>query len=483
MTALSLTAVAAYATAAAPAQAREPADTVRPAGAAAPATSKIKGFNKTLNGGSWNTSHVQGIAVDQKNGFIYYSFTTLLVKTDLEGKVIGTLGGFTGHLGDLDFNEEDGRVYGSLEYKAQEAFYIAVIDVDKVVRPGMEAQNSEIFQTVHLDEVVDDYTADMNGDGVFDGNVGNTPDHRYGGSGIDGVSFGPKFGETGGKQYLTVAYGIYSNLDRTDNDHQVLLQYDIADWASYEKPLSETTPHRSGPEAVSGKYFVFTGNTRYGVQNLEYDGFLQRWFMGVYKGSKPAYPNYTLFAVDAATKPVQGELAGTGGEQGRLIALAKDGRTDAATGIRGWVQKADVGIESLGDGLFYLAKDSKVNGLQTADITLHRWTGDPEAPFVVAKSESELHRAPVFTSGEPADGIRGQAYEHTFTASAFPKAVFKVGGGRFPEGLRLDEETGVLSGAPAKPGRYAFTVTAANGVGSAASQKVILKIKGGPKAG
>jgi hypothetical protein len=124
-----------------------------------------------VDGGAWSTSHVQGIAVDQQRGHVYFSFTTLLVKTNLQGAVLGTLGGFTGHLGDLDFNEADGRIYGSLEYKAQKAFYIAVIDGAKINKPGLQAQNSEIFQTVHLAEVVNDYTADLNGDGVFDGNT------------------------------------------------------------------------------------------------------------------------------------------------------------------------------------------------------------------------------------------------------------------------------------------------------------------------
>src|SRR5699024_11549728 len=72
----------------------------------------VGGYKLQLQSGPWPTSHVQGIAVDEENGFVYYSFTTLLVKTDLAGNVIGTVGGFTGHLGDLDFNAEDGRVYG-----------------------------------------------------------------------------------------------------------------------------------------------------------------------------------------------------------------------------------------------------------------------------------------------------------------------------------------------------------------------------------
>ncbi|AWS45816.1 hypothetical protein DKM19_35515 [Streptosporangium sp. 'caverna'] len=458
--------------------------TGEPAGAnASPGVPKIKGFNRTLNGGAWSTSHVQGIAVDQAKGYIYYSFTTLLVKTDLEGNIIGTVGGFTGHLGDLDFNKADGRVYGSLEYKAQKAFYIAVIDVDAIDTVGMQAQNSDIVQTVYLGEVVADFTADMDHNGVFDGDTANTLDHRYGSSGIDGVSFGPKFGTTGGTQYLTVAYGVYSNLGRTDNDHQVLLQYDTSDWARYEKPLVEAAPHRSGPERVSGKYFVYTGNTTYGVQNLEYDDFLRRWFMGVYLGTKPAFPNYGLFAVDAATRPVLGELVGTGGDQGLLIALAKDGRTDETTGIRGWVQKADVGMESLGDGLFYLSRDSSKNGLQTSDITLYRWVGGTGTPFTPVNSETELNRAPVITSPAPAGGTIGQTYSHTFTASAFPKASFAVTAGKLPMGLALDRASGVLSGRPVKTGSVAFTVTATNGVNPAATQAVVIKISPAKGAG
>ncbi|MBO9710300.1 MAG: hypothetical protein J7521_19015 [Caulobacter sp.] len=238
----------------------------------------------TQNGGIWASGHVQGVAVDVKGGFIYYSFTNLLAKYDFDGRLVGTLVGWTGHLGDLDFNPADGKVYGSLEYKQDKAFYIAVIDVSRLDRVGVEASRTEIFRTVYLPEVVKDYTADMDGDGRFDGDVGATIDHRYGCSGIDGVSFGPAFGRTDGPRYLTVAYGIYGNTGRTDNDHQVLLQYDITDWARYASPLTETAPHHNGPMVVRDKVFVRTGNTSYGVQNLAYDETLQRWFMGVYQG-------------------------------------------------------------------------------------------------------------------------------------------------------------------------------------------------------
>ena len=342
------------------------------------------------NGGTWPTSHVQGIAVDVQGGYIYYSFTTLLAKYDFSGRLVGTLVGWAGHLGDLDFNPRDGRVYGSLEYKKDKAFYIAVIDVSRLDRVGIEAAKSEIFRTVYLPEVANDYAADLNGDGKFDGDVAKTADHRYGCSGIDGVSFGPEFGRVDGPRLLTVAYGIYAHTERTDNDHQVLLQYDTSDWRRYERPLTEAEPHHSGPAAVHGKYFVRTGNTTYGVQNLAYDEVQQRWFLGVYKGTKPSFPNYLMFAVEARTPPKLGELVGVPGpggkgtERGRLLALAADGLADAATGIRGWNQKADVGIQPVGQGLFYLAVGSGTRGNQKGEITLHRWTGAAAAPFVPA---------------------------------------------------------------------------------------------------
>lgn len=353
----------------------------------------------TQNGGTWDSGHVQGIAVDEQGGYIYYSFTNLLAKYDFSGKLIGTLIGWTGHLGDLDFNPEDGKLYGSLEYKKDKAFYIAVIDVARLDRIGVEASKAEIFRTVYLPEVTKDYSADLNGDGRFDGDIGDTPDHRYGCSGIDGVAFGPAFGRSDGRRYLTVAYGIYGNTGRADNDHQVLLQYDIADWARYASPLTEAAPHHRGPARVNGKYFVRTGNTSYGVQNLAYDPTLQRWFLGVYQGKKPTFPNYLLFAVDARARPAQRDLVGVPGrggkgwERGKLLDLAEDGLRDAATGIRGWNQKADVGSQPIGGGLFYFSVNSGGKGKQTADLTLMRWTGDPDIPFVPVTADTALDRS------------------------------------------------------------------------------------------
>ncbi len=106
---------------------------------------------RSIFAGEWTNGHIQGIAVDTERKHIYYSFTTVLVKADLQGNVIGTVEGLTGHLGCLAYNGGDRCVWGSIEYKhdsigkgimartgiqlaEEDAFYVAIFDVDKIDR-------------------------------------------------------------------------------------------------------------------------------------------------------------------------------------------------------------------------------------------------------------------------------------------------------------------------------------------------------------
>ncbi|MFB4195961.1 hypothetical protein [Streptomyces carpaticus] len=340
----------------------------------APGRPPLPALPDELNGGAWPTSHLQGVALDREKGYMYWSFTQMLVKTDLRGKVVGTVEGLTGHLGDLDLNPRDGRVYGSLEYKAEEAFYIAIFDGSRINRVGMDAERDGVMTTVYLPEVVEDFTADMDGDGHFDGDTPDTADHRYGCSGIDGVAFGPAFGKRAGqgKDTLKVAYGIYSNTERTDNDHQVILEYDVTSWRRYERPLSQTAPHHSGPSRVDGKFFAYTGNTRYGVQNLEYDPYTGDWFLAVYEGAKPGFPNYSFFVIDGSARPVTGEIVGQPErERGKLLKVAD-----------GFDFHGQYGLVALGDGTYYVADSVRVVGpdgvaRQEGFAEKYRWTGRP----------------------------------------------------------------------------------------------------------
>ncbi|MGV9316606.1 hypothetical protein ACWDR0_31135 [Streptomyces sp. NPDC003691] len=333
-----------------------------------------------IDGGAWRSGHLQGTALDAARGFMYFSYTDRLVKTDLAGRPVGSVTGVPGHLGDLDVHPGDGRVYGSLEYKRAGAFYVAVFDTARITRMNMDARTSGVLTTVHLRQVADDYGADMNGDGVFDGDTAAGADHRYGTSGIDGLSFGPAFGADGGGLRLTVAYGIYSHPGRADNDHQILLQYDIADWARHLRPLDPAAPHRSGPASYDGRFFVYTGNTVYGVQNLAWDPASRNWLLAVYRGKKPGFPNYSLFAVDGDALPRPGLIRGQPRpETGRLLSLAPSGALHLPTRLYGHFGAGQYGLVPVGDGTHYVAEaGTRTAGgvtLRTGRAVLHRWTG------------------------------------------------------------------------------------------------------------
>ena len=348
---------------------------------------------RTILSGPYKAGHIQGIAVDTERRYIYYSYTTMLVKADMQGNVIGSVKGLLGHLGCLDFNDEDGRVYGSLEYKndaigkgilrmensdrrLDDAFYIAVFDVDRITRMDMDAEKDGIMTTVYLPTVLDDYLAEV------ETAEGRKP-HRFGCSGIDGVSFGPRFGRRGGRMYLTVAYGIYGETDRSDNDYQVLLQYDTRKWRSYETPLSQESMHTRGPARPDDVYFVFTGNTTYGVQNLEYDADTNGWFMAVYQGKKPQYPDYSLFVADGAARAERCALRGVPYlRDGKVVPLKCGSPRSDGNGIRGWNFKhGATGLCSLGGGYFYISENYKNENGQGSVIRLYRFTGADDGPF------------------------------------------------------------------------------------------------------
>ncbi len=353
--------------------------------------------------GKWCNGHIQGIALDTAREYIYYSFTTVLVKSDLQGNIIGSVKGITGHLGCLTFNNSDGCVWGSIEYKhdaigkgimqktgvklaEEDAFYVGIFDVSKIDRMDMDAESDGIMTAVYLPDVINDYASE--------GTDGNP--HHLACSGIDGIGFGPEFGaesETelgsrGGTELasdkksdykLYVAYGIYGDINRTDNDHQVILEFDWKKLKSYAKPLVQGAPHHSGC-TCENKLFFYTGNTSWGVQNLEYDSYLDAWLVAVYLGNKPQFPNPPMFIIDRKKAPVMGELKGTQGERGLLLTSAKVGTLDEATGAYGIsFPYGQTGMFSLGDGYYYFSVDKheKIDGTSyfSSEIKLYRFTG------------------------------------------------------------------------------------------------------------
>lgn len=338
--------------------------------------------------------HVQGIALDKKEKCLYCSFTSAFFKTDLEGNIIGSVTGINGHLGAMTYDKREKKVYASLEIKDDEigrgisdvlgkvrhekqssTFYVAEIDVGKVNR--LEVPFEEAFTLHVIDEVAEDYldTVTVNGMRL---------EHRYGCSGMDGIAIAPEFGSRGVRYHhgrssvggpgvdsisatkiqsshakifktsrkrkaecIYLAYGIYGDTTRTDNDYNILL--------CFKKDDLKTPIH---------KYFVKTGNTRYGVQNMAYDKTSERLFLAVYKGQKSAYPNYSLFSLDINQEPFMGSLEGVPYESNEVEQLRV---TDASHFRHG-----STGLYSFGDGRWYVSHKGKKDGVQYSDVTLYQ---------------------------------------------------------------------------------------------------------------
>ncbi len=351
---------------------------------------------RQIYSGEQGAFHVQGIAVDLERGHVWFSFTTSLLKTDMAGNLLASVEGMTGHLGCMSVNPEDGRLYASIEYKHDAigkgildkldgrqnddatGFYIAVFDLDKIDRIGMDAERDGVMQTVYIKEAVDDYHARVV-------NGGREWEHRHGCSGIDGVTFAPAIGRSDGRYYLYVAYGIYGDKERTDNDYQVILAYDVRNWSRYEQPLSPQNLHKSGPRRPLHKYFVYTGNTSWGIQNLAYDASTGNMYAAVYRGKKPSYPNYSLFAIDTSVKPRRETLKGYDpAVRGEVLSLVEAGLHHEASGTRGYDFKwGATGLCPIGDGYFYISHNAVTPDKkhQSSRLRLYRLSTDSDKAF------------------------------------------------------------------------------------------------------
>ncbi len=361
-----------------------------------------KELPRRIHSGWWREGHVQGIAVDLAGGAVYWSFTTVLLKTDLAGTPIGSVKGIVGHLGCITLDAARRRVYGSLELKhdaigagivartgktlaEEDAFYLVSFDMDRIDRMDMDAEADGVMTAVYLPDVVEDYAATDEVSGAL---------HRYGCSGIDGIALGPVPLDRDRMRHppekLYIAYGIYSDTTRTDNDHQVILELDPSVIWWKEEPLSQAAPHHSGRTAER-KLFFHTGNTTYGIQNLEYDPYTRTYMAAVYPGAKEQFVNHPFFFIDGTWYPVEAPLAGRGMERGLTLTPARPAPSfprpvcDARGGCG--FPLGSTGMAALGGGLYYFSRHLDRPGASggrefASELWLYRLGETADAVFV-----------------------------------------------------------------------------------------------------
>ena len=141
----------------------------------------------------------------------------------------------------------------------------------------------------------------------------------------------------------------------------------------------------SGPEKPLHKYFLYTGNTSWGIQNLAYDKASGNMHAAVYKGKKSHYPNYSYFVIDGSKAPERKQLQGFDpAVEAEVLSLLPEGLHDAQSDTWGWNFKwGTTGLCPIGDGYFYISHNAKdkQTGNQSCTVQLYKWTGNPDKAF------------------------------------------------------------------------------------------------------
>lgn len=262
--------------------------------------------------------HMQGFS--KGDGFMYWSFTDSIVKTTMNGTVKCQAEIHGGHLGDIDYY--DGRVYGSYlgnalpghAWEDWTGFKIYVFD----------ANDLRVIDIINLD-ICDYYKS-----------ITCTPEDTRGFQGIDGVAIAPdpKTGEI----RLFVACALYTG-EKYAN--QIILQFTLD--GKYET-----------------EYHIPTGNTVYGIQNLDYDAENKEFWFTTYGPSQPYQPKELLYCISSDLSEIK----------------------------RKYVYSTPYGIDCIGSEGFYASVQYGSNG-KRAGIAFKC----EESFFTTPKTEQEITKA------------------------------------------------------------------------------------------
>lgn len=388
--------------------------------------------NYGLCGGS---SHLQGICVDEKLEYMYFSYTTALAKIDIKtGELVASVvnfgpGSFNveggAHLGCIDYY--DGHIYGSLEYKTPgKKFFLAIFDAAEMTEVGMDvnkmAEDQKVVNGVLLSEPTMDFRdpldtevfigQDSYGDATNEENNG----HRFACSGIDGVTMGKWPGGGDDEIYMIVAYGVYGVYgggkfdNRYDNMYNVLQFYKLSDlWQEEGNTWNIPFNGKRGLEREIGEgealtaartLYVYTGNTQYGAQNIEYE-----WDTGdivLYTYSNTDGFGSTMYVVDGSQTPEYKTL-----ELGQNNTL----KAKADRYFCKWVAEA-YATDANGNGT--IEEDEYLKG----DVAVLKCIcGDPESHSAAVVGDAEWDSTgvkkadqPICSTSQPAEATTGIAW-------------------------------------------------------------------------
>lgn len=262
--------------------------------------------------------HLQGFSCDDEKRYMYWSFTDSLVKTNIEGTMISQVHINNGHLGDVDYY--DGKIYASylgnaLPGKAWDdwsSFYLYVFD----------ASDLRLIDKIRLVEC-EKYKE-----------IAGQENDKRGFCAVDGVAIGRDL--ESGERKIYVACALVTD-ERYSN--QIILQLNLD--GNYEK-----------------EFYINTGNTVYGIQNLDFDEETCHFWFTTYGSEKPFQSKNTLFKIDRDLKTI----------------LAQ------------YPYSTPYGFACLGEGKYFASAQSGVNGRRSGTAYLC-----DENIFTSQKTEKEIN--------------------------------------------------------------------------------------------
>lgn len=352
---------------------------------------------RQIYSGEQGPFHVQGIAVDLDRGYMYFSFTTTLLKTDMQGNLLGSVEGMTGHLGCMTLNPDDGRLYASIEYKhdaigkgilnklegvrndEQTGFYVAVFDVDRIDRIGMNAEKDDVMKTVYIKEA----RRRLLRQSLQQRTGAGTPFRLLGHRRRDirtRIRPEPRRQEVPLRRLRHLRRHA-AHRQRLSGDSG--LRHPGLEAVRAAAHAREPAQERSRETAP--QIFPLHGNTSWGIQNLAYDKASGNMHAAVYKGKKSHYPNYSYFVIDGSKAPERKQLQGFDpAVEAEVLSLLPEGLHDAQSDTWGWNFKwGTTGLCPIGDGYFYISHNAKdkQTGNQSSTVQLYKWTGNPDKAF------------------------------------------------------------------------------------------------------
>ncbi|MBQ8208386.1 MAG: leucine-rich repeat protein, partial [Clostridia bacterium] len=258
--------------------------------------------------------HCQGMCVDDKNEYMYYSLTGVVVKVRIsDGEEVGKFTvssehntGNSFHMGDLAYH--NGYLYGSVTYWGSDKTYIGVIDCSKLEGNVSEtnAAGEQVIYGLYCPQFSETLS---NGNDAF----------RL--SGLDGITVGTLPGKgyvkadgtevTDTEKYLLVARtnGEFGE-EYYDNDNKVIFVFDFDDITKENLlPLNGARVAQETEDKVINckqRLFVYTGFNSYGIQNLSFDKATGDIWLSCYgRGAASEFPlssGKVTYVVDGSKK-------------------------------------------------------------------------------------------------------------------------------------------------------------------------------------